>query len=161
MAELKSHSAKFFEVLLTVDETVEDGTKKVRKRTIVVDAQTFGEAEEKAIEESMDYCHSELCVLNISPATYAEVFTSDSEDDDKFYRAKLEFITADEKTGKEKRSRVNYLVQARSLNRALRYVDDVMKGSMLDYDSVGVVGTKIEDVYFHSPSETDMQEENE
>lgn len=148
MAELKSHSAKFFEVIVKIQEIQEDGTEKIVKRTIVVDALSFSEAETKAIEEMSLYT-TDLEVININPAQYGEVFTSDDDTDDKYYKAKLEFITLDEKTDKEKRSKVTYLVQSKSLNRALRYVDDVMKKTMIDYDSVGVVGTPIEDVYFH------------
>ena len=66
-----------------------------------------------------------------------------------FFKAKLEFITIDERTEKEKRSKVMYLVQAKSIARALRYIDDVMGKKMIDYDSVGVVATDIEDVYLH------------
>ena len=42
-----------------------------------------------------------------------------------------------------------YLVQAKSIARALHYVDDVMAKTMIDYDSVGIVATDIYDVYFH------------
>ena len=66
-----------------------------------------------------------------------------------FFKAKLEFITIDERTEKEKRSKVIYLVQAKSIARALRYIDEVMGKTMIDYDSVGVVATDIEDVYLH------------
>ena len=61
----------------------------------------------------------------------------------------MEFITLDERTEKEKRSKVMYLVQAKSIARALHYVDDVMAKTMIDYDSVGIVATDIYDVYFH------------
>lgn len=145
MSELKSHSAKFFEVIVKMNETQEDGAEKMVKKTIVVDALSFSEAETKATEEMSCYA-TDLEVININPAQYGEVFTSDDETDDKFYKAKLEFITPDEKTGKEKRSKTTYLVQSKSLNRALRYVDDVMKKTMIDYDSVGVTGTPIFDV---------------
>ena len=152
MAELKSHSAKFFEVIVKMNETQEDGAEKMVKKTIVVDALSFSEAETKATEEMSCYA-TDLEVININPAQYGEVFTSDDETDDKFYKAKLEFITLDEKTSKEKRSKTTYLVQSKSLNRALRYVDDVMKKTMIDYDSVGVTGTPIFDVYFGKDKE--------
>lgn len=147
MAELKSHTAKYFEVTMKMFETQEDGTEKMVKKTVVVDALSFGEAENKAIEEFS--CYSELQVVNINPAQYSEVFTSGDDGDDMFFKAKLEFITIDERTEKEKRSKVIYLVQAKSIARALRYIDDVMGKTMIDYDSVGVVATDIEDVYLH------------
>lgn len=149
MAELKSHSGKFFEVVLSMQETQEDGIEKMVKKTVSVDALSFGEAESRAEEEMLPYCSGEMQVVNINPAQYSEVFMSDDGGDDLFFKAKLEFITIDERTEKEKRSKVTYLVQAKSLQMALRYIDDVMGKTMIDYDSVGVVATNVFDCYFH------------
>lgn len=144
MEHLKSHTGKFFEVSAKMCETQEDGTEKTVKHTVVVEAETFGEAEMKALEE---FTGSDVDVVAISVAPYTEVFTSENEGDDAFYKAKLDFVTIDEKTEREKRSRFIYLVQASSLNKALAYIDGVMAETMIDYQSVGVVGTSIEDVY--------------
>ena len=150
MAELKSHTAKFFEVIVAMEETQEDGTEKMVKKTIVVDALSFGEAEKKAIEEMTPYCSGDMNVVNINPAVYGEVFTSDDEKDDKFYKCKLSFITIDEKTDKEKKSKVTYLVQAGSTNKAQSYIDnDVMGKSMQDYETCSISDTPIFDCFFH------------
>ena len=60
---------------------------------------------------------------------------------------KLAFITIDEKTQKEKKSKVTYLVQAGSLEQARKNTEDVMKGTMIDYEFVSVTETKILDVF--------------
>ena len=91
-------------------------------------------------------------------ANFNEIFFSDIADDDKWYAAKLQFITIDDKSDKEKRSNVIYLVQAKSLARALRYVDEVMGKTMIDYDIVGINETKIYDVFEHK-SESDKASE--
>lgn len=67
--------------------------------------------------------------------------------DSRYYKAKLQFITIDEKTAKEKRSNVTYLVEATSLHNALDNIDTVMKGTMLDYVQASVSETAIIDVY--------------
>ena len=67
--------------------------------------------------------------------------------DSRYYKAKLQFITIDEKTEKEKRSNVTYLVEATSLHNALDNIDAVMKGTMLDYVQASVTETAIIDVY--------------
>lgn len=153
MAELKSHSAKFFEVIVKMNETQEDGAEKMVKKTIVVDALSFSEAETKAIGEMSCYA-TDLEVININPAQYGEVFTSDDERDDKYYKCKLSFITIDEKTEKEKKSKVTYLVQAGSTNKAQSYIDsDVMGKSMQDYETCSIADTPIFDVYFGKDKE--------
>ena len=65
----------------------------------------------------------------------------------RYYKAKLQFITIDEKTEKEKRSNVTYLVEATSLHNALDNIDTMMKGTMLDYVQASVSETAIIDVY--------------
>ena len=125
----------------------------------VVDALSFTEAESSIIDEMSAYISGEFEVRDIKKAPYGEIFFSDVDDDDKWYRAKLQFITIDDKSDKEKRSNVNYLVQAKSLARALRYIDEVMRKSMLDYDIVGINETKIYDV-FESKPESGEEREN-
>ena len=71
----------------------------------------------------------------------------------------LHFLAIDEKTEKEKRSNVNYLVQANSLPRCVRYVDEVMGGTMVDYAIVSVAETHILDVYEHRVTSGKGQEE--
>lgn len=83
------------------------------------------------------------------------------DDDDKWYKAKLQFITIDEKTEKEKRSNVTYLVQAKSLARALRYIDEVMGKTMIDYDTVGINETPIMDVFEHHAAGEKKEEKND
>ena len=67
--------------------------------------------------------------------------------DTRWYKAKLQFITIDEKTQKEKRSNVTYLVQACSLHNALDNIDTVMRGTMIDYVQANVGETSIIDVF--------------
>lgn len=63
--------------------------------------------------------------------------------DTRWYRARLQFITIDEKTEKEKRTNVTYLVEACSLHNALGNIDAVMKGTMIDYVQANVCETQI------------------
>lgn len=115
----------------------------------VVDALSFTEAENTIIDEMSSYVSGELRVTGITKAAYHEVFFSDMDADDKWYKVKLQFITIDEKTEKEKRSNVNYLVQAKSLPTAVKYVDEVMGGTMIDYVFASIAETKIMDVFEH------------
>lgn len=151
MAELKSHSGKFFEVSVAMQQTSEEGIEKMVKRTIVVEAMSFGDAERIATEEMMPYCSGELKIVNINPTTYGEVYSSEDDKDDRFYKCKLSFITLNEKTGKEKRTKVTYLVQADTTNKAQRYIDEnIMHGSMMDYETCSISETPIEDACFYN-----------
>lgn len=131
------------------ERQMEDGLQKMVTETYVVDAFTFGEAEEAITKEMTAFVSGEFNVKNITPANYGEIFFSDNANDDKWYKAKLTFITIDEKTGKEKRTNTNYLVQAGSFNAAVKNVEQVMGTTMVDYVIANMSETKIMDVYEH------------
>lgn len=141
-------TASWFETKIKYQKMQEDGTEKVVTEYYIVEAMSCTAAEASVIEEITAYCSGDMSVPSTKEANFGEIFFSDLADDDKWYAAKLQFITIDDKSDKEKRSNVNYLVQAKSLARALRYVDEVM-GKTMDYDIVGINETKIYDVFEH------------
>ena len=146
---MRTRTAKWFECAVTYDKTHEDGlTKKTTKR-IALDALSFSEAESCAFEEMKPFTSGELEVTAIQIAAYKEVFFSDDSSADRWYKVKVAFITIDEKTAKEKRQKVTYLVQASSSENALANTNEGFKGSMMDYEIVDVNETKILDVYEH------------
>ena len=144
---MRDVNKKWFETIVRYDKTMESGEVKKVNEVYVVDAITFGEAEESIAEEMKSYTSGDFDIKNINPAPYSEIFFSDKDTDDKYYRVKLAFITIDEKTQKEKKSKVTYLVQANSLEQARKNTEDVMSGTMIDYEFVSVTETKILDVF--------------
>jgi hypothetical protein len=146
---MRTRTGSWYETGVKYQKMQEDGTEKVVTERYVVDALSFTEAEETIIDEMSVYVSGEMTVNNLGKAKYNEIFFSDVDDDDKWYRAKLQFITIDDKSDKEKHTNVVYLVQAKSLARALRYIDEVMGKTMIDYDVVGINETKIYDVFEH------------
>ena len=147
---LRSRTGTWFECKVKYEKTQEDGTEKPVLEAYTVDALSFTEAEARIIDEMKLYVSGELKIVNIDPAKYGERFFSDIDDDDLWFKAKLAFITIDEKTEKEKRSYNNFLVQAKSLERARRYVDTVMGKTMIDYEIKSLIETKIMDVFEHN-----------
>ena len=141
---MRNVNKKWFETIVRYDKTMESGEVS---ETYVVDAITFGEAEKSIAEEMKPYISGDFDIKKINPAPYSEIFFSDRDTDDKYYRVKLAFITIDEKTQKEKKSKVTYLVQAGSLEQARMNTEEVMNGTMIDYEFVSVAETKILDVF--------------
>ena len=140
---------------------MEDGLQKKVVEAYVVDALSFTEAEQRIMEEMSSYISGAFEVSDIKRAAYKEIFFSDEETADRWYKAKLQFITIDEKTDKEKRSNVNYLVQAGTLNGAVRNLDEVMGGTMIDYVIAAVAETTLEDVFEYKKKETEAVPEYE
>ena len=144
---MRSRTATWFECKIRYEKVTEDGLQKKVNENYVVDALSFSEAETRITEEMSSYISGEFEVADIKKAAYKEVFFTDDNIADKWYKAKLQFITIDEKTEKEKRSTVNYLVQAGSMNGAMKNIDEVMGGTMIDYVVASVAETTLRDVY--------------
>jgi hypothetical protein len=138
---------------------MDDGMQKKVVESYVIDALSFTEAEQRIMEEMSAYISGEFEVSDIKRAAFKEVFFSDEELADRWYKAKVQFITIDEKSEKEKRSNINYLVQAGTLNGAVKNIDEVMGGTMIDYVIAAVTETTLMDVFEYKKKETQQPEE--
>ena len=150
---MRPRTAIWFECKIRYEKVQEDGTQKKVTEQYVVDALSFAEAEARITEQMSQYISGEFTVESVKKAPYTEVFFSEDELADRFYRAKLDFITIDERTEKEKRSRVTHLVQAKNLNGAMKAIDEVMQGTMIDYDAAAISDTKLMDVFEYGKEE--------
>ena len=143
--------ANWFECKVKYERTLDDGKVKKVTEPYLVDALSFTEAEKRVIEERTPYMMGEFQVSDIKRARLAELFESDLESADKFYKAKLTFITLDEKTGAEKKSSHMVLVQAGDFESAVKRLKEGMKDSMSDYVISAMTETPILDIYHYKP----------
>ena len=144
---MRSRTAIWFEAKIRYEKMMEDGILKKVTETYVVDALSFSEAEKRTLEKMGSYVSGEIDVCGLKIAPYKEIFFADSDMADRWYVAKLAFITIDEKTDKEKKTRVCYLVNAGNINAAIKNIEEVMAGTMIDYDTLNVSETQILDVF--------------
>lgn len=147
---MRSRTSTWFECKIRYEKTMEDGSQKKVTELYVVDALNFTEAEASIIEEMSSYISGEFEVKDIKKAAYGEIFFSDSPSADRWYKTKLQFITIDDKTEKEKKSNVNYLVHGSTLPGAVKSIDEVMGGTMIDYVIASIAETQIMDVFEHN-----------
>lgn len=143
---MRTKTSEWFECKVQYDKVTEDGTNKKVTELYVVEAISFTEAESRIVEEMSQYISGEYEVKDIKKAKYKEIWLSDDASADRYYKAKLQFITLDEKSGKEKRSNFVSLVEASTLNNAIKGIDEVMGKTAIDYTSVEAKETKIIDV---------------
>lgn len=144
---MRSRTAQWFECKIQYEKTMDDGLQKKVTESYVIDALSFTEAEQRIMEELSAYISGEFTIKDIKIAPYKEIFFADLDLADRWYKAKLQFITIDEKTEKEKRASVNYLVNAGTLNAAVKNIDEVMSGTMIDYVIASVAETQFMDVF--------------
>lgn len=137
----------YFLCKVRYEKTMENGMQKKVTELYLVEALSFTEAEARIIEEMTPFITGEFVVSDIKRSNYSELFPSNEESADKWYEGRLAFITLDEKSGKEKRTYTNVLIQASDIQDAMKKLDEGMKGTMADYQSVSLKETAIMDVY--------------
>lgn len=143
---MKIHNAQWYEVKIRTSEQTDDGAMKDKTTPYVVEAYSFSDAEDVAIKEASDYTSGSIDVADIKKARYIEIYFSDDTTDDRWYKTTLQFVTVNEKSGKEKVINSHHLVQASSLQKAVKNIEEVMKGSMQDYTIANIAETAFLDV---------------
>ena len=129
------------------------GMKKVSE-SYLVDALSFTEAEKRIIKEIRPFVSvGELEVVNIRRARIAELFLNDDADDDRYFRAKVNFITVDEKSGSEKKTSATMIVKSDSLPNAVTELKAQLDSQMASYEIAAVTDTQILDVFQYEAPE--------
>ena len=138
---------EWFECKVRYDKTLENGLIKKTTEAYLVDAFSFTEAEKRFIEEITPFMSGEFIVTDIKRARLSELFDSDDLNDDRWFKARIAFITLDEKSGVEKRTVQSALVKGCDLHRALARLDECMKGTLGEWLVVSIAETTIIDVF--------------
>ncbi len=139
----------WFECKVSYEKIMENGAPKKVTEPYLVDALSFTEAEARILEEMKPFISGEMTIADIKRARIAELFFN--ENGDRYYRAKVQFITLDEKSGAEKKTSVQMLAQALDLKEAIAVIEKGMQGTMADYVIASVTETMIMDVFPFSP----------
>lgn len=167
--------ALWFECRIRFDKMMENGAVKKVTELYLVDAVSFTEAEARIIREMTPYMSGDFDVCSIKRTNYSEIvydkfnLTSSasgsvqkltgqnkhaSEVADKWFKAKVNYIVVNEKTGKEKKTPVYFIINAGSISAAHETLVEHMKGTIADYECATLDDTRIMDVYVYSADGT-------
>lgn len=136
--------ASYYVVTIRYDKTMENGSVKRVAEKSLVDALSCVEAVERVTEEKMPFISGDFLATSVQQSKIAEVFGDEHE---KFYLAKLAFITLDERTAEEKRTISQILVSASDFDYALAEVRNGMQGTIADYEIISLSESPIIDYY--------------
>lgn len=140
---------KLFECGIRYEKTLENGMQKKVTELYIVDAISFTEAESRIIGEMSAFISGEFAVVSEKITNYSELV--ETVGGDKWYKAKVNFMTLDEKTGKEKKQAFYYLIQANDIDHARSRLTEFMHGSLADWECEALQETKIMDVFLYAP----------
>ena len=143
-----------YECGIRYERTMENGMTKKVTELYLVDALSFAEEEGRITKEMEPYISGDFDVVTIKRTNYSEIVEGLSTAD-KWFKAKLNFISIDEKSGKEKKQAVHFIVRATDINNAHICVVEHMKGSMMDYEIATLDETKIMDLFRYKVNTSD------
>lgn len=137
---------QWYECKVAYDKNLEQGLSKVNE-LYLINALSFTEAEKRIIEYATPYVSmGALEVTNIKRALYAEMFLSHEDAHDRYFKARVNIITIDERSGKEKKAGLNILVQSDTLGNALMQLLEQLGKEAQDYEVSSIAETQILDV---------------
>jgi hypothetical protein len=133
------------------DSTV--GTRNeefIKQKTVteayLVDAVSYTEAEARLYQEIAANT-PDFEITNISRMQLADVFFNEEDGGETWYKVKAMYILEDEKTGKQKKTPSNMLINAQNPKQAYERVEYSLKTSLDPFEITDVNTTKILDVF--------------
>ena len=145
---MRNRTLECFEVGVSYLKMKENGETKEVKEKYVIEAPTFGSAEEIAIKEVSTYVtDGGVSIKTIARPKYQEICFSDDSSSDRFYKVKI-LTTELNDEGIEKETAIFHLVEAKSLEEARNaIINTVYANSMQDYEIASISKTSIFGVF--------------
>lgn len=157
----------WYQVKARLERVQDNGSKKMVSENYLVQAFSFGMAEDAIRNEIASFASGEFDIVAVARKNYSEIITDKfgiesridggarrilgqknaSIEADKWFKCKLNFIALDERSGKEKKTAQFFLVNANTALTAHELVDNFMHGSVSDYEVEQVDETKILEVF--------------
>lgn len=132
------------------DKVGEDGLQKTVSEKYLFQAEDFTQAEQFFREQMVPFMSGDYEIADLKPQK-AEVLASNDGEADKWFLAKVAFITLDEKTAKEKRTIQKFYVQAVDFLNALTAISAELGKCMGEWLIVSLAETPVVD-YLQSES---------
>lgn len=135
----------YFLVKVSYESMTPSGSMKKVRESYVIDAVSFTEAEARTIGELQPKIDRELVVDAMSKVSFSGIIRTGKE---RWYKAKLNYITIDERSGKEKRKSTFMLVEDDSVEDANKIIVGFMGMAISQEYEIDTIGDyKIEEVF--------------
>lgn len=139
-------NAIYYEVSIKFDKVQETGLMKKVTEKYLVNAISFTDAEKQAADYITPYVSGDYDICAIKRTKIAEIFESENAAADRYYSAKVAYITLDEKTGAEKRTMQLVMVKATDFDDAREVLQKGMEGTLGDWVKAQISETRIVDI---------------
>lgn len=135
----------WYEVKVSYDKTADNGMLARVKESYLIEGVSYTDAEAMTVEELKPFISGEMEIESIVKRKFSEVVLDGAGD--KYYKAKINMVTLDEKLGTEKKQAVVLLIEANDFNTAYKRVNEAIKECVSDCEVVMIQETAIIDVF--------------
>ena len=153
-------TANWFEAKVMYMKVIEDGRDKKVKEASLLDAMSYTEAESRIMHEMESVISGDYYISSLKKSNITELVPSEDENDDRWYKAKVNIIDADEVSGKEKPTGQYYLVAASNINKALENLEKSLASFVVPYEIASLTDTQFMDVFPYFSDEEEQIPEN-
>ena len=140
-------TANWFEAKVKYIKINEDGREKKVNEAYLLDAMSYTEAESRITHEMESVIKGDYYISSLKKSNITELVPSEDENDDRWYKAKVNIIEADEVSGKGKSTAQYYLVAAADTDRALENLKKNLSTFVVPYEIANISDTKFIDVF--------------
>lgn len=140
-------TANWFEAKVKYIKINENGREKKVNEAYLLDAMSYTEAESRITHEMESVIKGDYYISSLKKSNITELVPSEDENDDRWYKAKVNIIDADEVSGKGKSTAQYYLVAAADTDRALENLKKNLSTFVVPYEIANISDTKFIDVF--------------
>lgn len=153
-------TANWFEAKIAYMKVDEYGREKKVSESYLLDAMSYTEAEARVIKEMESIISGDYYIKSLKKSNITELVSSEDENDDRWYKAKVNIIDADELSGREKCSSQYYLIAASNFNRALDNLEKSMASFVVPYEIASIGDTNFIDIFPYIEEEVEQIPDN-
>lgn len=140
-------TANWFEAKVKYVKVGEDGKEKKMSELYLLDAMSYTEAESRITENLREMIQGDFYIVGLKKSNITELVESNDGNDDKWFKAKVAIIDADQISGKEKKSHQYYLVAAADIEKALVNLQKSLSTYVVPFEISSLTDTNIMDVF--------------
>lgn len=135
---MKAKERKWFDCKVIYERVGESSFVEKVTENYLIEALSFSETERRVTEELAPSVRGEFHVKAVCPSNYSDVIVSENITGGKWYKCKIQWLTVNEETGREKKACTFVLVRSKDISSSIRMTEDYYKELTQDYSIVGI-----------------------
>ena len=150
-------TANWFEAKVKYVKVGEDGKEKKMSELYLLDAMSYTEAESRITENLREMIQGDFYIVGLKKSNITELVESNDGNDDKWFKAKVAIIDADQISGKEKKSNQYYLVAGADIDSALANLHKSLSTYVVPFEISPLADKNIMDVFPYFSDDADQK----